>query len=865
MIKRLFTFGIISLIYSTILFAQEKKVGVFYKIERSRASEGKGISMEDFTANQYRLGLIDDKLTFSFSNANLLERFFLKKNIKVVIRDTNSSQQYVLEGEVLKNLAIDQSLVFAKANFEKEKIKSREKLAKEVSKVLGGNPKDSLNANAIVNALNQEDINESNIKINSVLTRSYSINDYNKLQTRINALVVKQRELEKNNLKDQEYFLSKPKRIIDEVIDKGLKNEWNIVLDTLDDKIFNPSGWVIEYFGPKKKSFLFFVSGTSISYARVKFDTVNAIVMDNLPLIDTNTCTNDLLFASFDAKFGQPFLHGKCNNVTKISCFPTYAPDSYQQSTMTINFPKSVVNDIGGSVKPFIDDIHSRNFSMKHVRIHAYASVEGDSVLNAKLAHDRCLQIVHEFQKYTKDSISYEIETNENWPDFLRDMPEYPTYAQWQYLDRRSLRKVINEEANKTMLEPWLDKHRYAQVEMYYSEHIPQELVLDKMKIAYDSLINNFNNHPIESEMKIAGMRNFLIHQYRHKVYPLDKVSPFFGFRTPRLDIVNIFQQYPLYKKGLSTIQLPFDSILVNALNASVKLYDASTHNATTKEKEIMGGENSPQYVLKSFQTQLLRYCVKLIQDGKMDKNILSKWKFPSSDEFHFFALKSIMQHVDETTYGHSHQPFAEKVFKVKDSVRTVQLFDYELKQCGMRIVCKDAPQYVKVKADIIKHISDDKYDKSISEIIWYFFIENQVTNYNFVDKKLYDDDFNPEKTLQYFEKLNSHLCGSKKDKLLLACYRNLVLYSLKHNNSAHVKLYLDKIFNYYILHKELIPATLVDDLIRFSVYFQAELGEKNECLKVITAFLKHVESKDAPIESALIKKFEYLNARTDY
>lgn len=840
-----------------------QRVGVFYKIERSKASEGKGILMDDIISNQYHLMMNGDKLVLTFTNTNLVERFFLKKNVRMVVRDTNSTDQYVLEDDALKNIAISQAVAFAKYNFEQEKLKSRAKIAKEITKSLGNSMKDSINADIMIKALDEENQNEADVHINSILTRSYSINDYGKLQPRILSLITKERAVEKERENDQQYFLTKPKRIIDEAIDKGYKFDWEVVLDTIPSGKFNPSGWVAEFFGPKKKSFLFFVSNSQISYARIKFDTINSLVMRNLPLLDTTTCTNDLLFASFDVKFGQLFTHSKCNNITKISCFPEYAPDSYQKSDMTINFSKGSVSDISGNVKPFIDNIHSKHCSMKHVKIQAYASVEGDTALNNKLAHERCMSIVKEFQKYSKDSISYDIETNENWPDFFRDMAEYPKGEQWKNLDRNSLRKLVNLEENKEVLEPWLDKHRYAHIEMFYSEHIEQSEVIGKMKIAYDSLVQNYDKHTIESEMKIAGMRNFLIQQYRHRIYTIDKISPFFDFKTPRLDIVNAFQQYPLYKKNAATIQSPFDSILVSALNASVKLYDASTKNLDVKD--ILGGESSPQYVLKSFQTQLLRFCVKLIQDGKMDKSILTKWKFPATEEFHFFALKSILQHVDENTYGHSQQPFAEKVFKVKDSTRTVQLFDYELKQCGMKIVCKDAPQYFKVKADILKHISDDKYDKSVSEILWYFFIENQVTMYNHTDKKLYDDDFNPEKTLQYFEKLNAHLCSAKKDKLLLACYRNLVLYSISTKNVTKVKLYLDKITTYYTQHKELIPVSLVDDLIRFTVYFQQELGDKNECFKIINSFLKHVETKDSHLSSSLLNKITYLNTKTDY
>ena len=518
----------INLLFLGELCAQEKRNGVFYKIERSKISESKGIQLEDILANQYHLGVEDDKLLLSFSNANLLERIYGKKNIKLMVRDTNASTQYVLESNALKEIATSQALVFAQANFKHEQQLSRLKLRKEISKILGGTLKDSLHANVIVSSLDEADPNEGRIKTNSVLTRNYSINDFNKLQTRINAVFEKEKIVEAENQKELDHLMAKPKRIIDQINSKGFKFEWKIVLDTLEEDVFNPSGWVAEFFGPQKKSFLFFVSGSTISYARVKFDTINAVMLKNLPLVDTTTCTSDLMFASFDVKFGTPFAHNKCNNVTKINCYPTYAPDSYQRSEMTFNFAKNVVTDLGDKVKPFIDGIHEKNFYLKHVKIQAYASVEGDSLLNAKLAHERCLKIVHEFQKYTKDSISYEIETNENWPDFLRDLPQFPTASQWQILDRRGLRKQLNLEENREWLEPYLDQHRYARVEMFYSEHIPQDQVINKMTLAYDSLVLHYNKHAIESEMKIAGMRNFLIHHYRHKVFTLDNIAFFY-------------------------------------------------------------------------------------------------------------------------------------------------------------------------------------------------------------------------------------------------------------------------------------------------------------------------------------------------
>ena len=92
--KKHLSFFLLGLFTSSLVIAQEQKFGVFYKIERSKVSEGKGIMMDDIISNQYHLGMNGDKLVLTFSNSSLIELFFLKKNVRLVVRDTNSSKQY---------------------------------------------------------------------------------------------------------------------------------------------------------------------------------------------------------------------------------------------------------------------------------------------------------------------------------------------------------------------------------------------------------------------------------------------------------------------------------------------------------------------------------------------------------------------------------------------------------------------------------------------------------------------------------------------------------------------------------------------------------------------------------------------------
>ena len=182
-----------------------------------------------------------------------------------------------------------------------------------------------------------------------------------------------------------------------------------------------------------------------------------------------------------------------------------------------------------------------------------------------------------------------------------------------------------------------------------------------------------------------------------------------------------------------------------------------------------------------------------------------------------------------------------------------------------MKVVCKDSPFYNKVKDDLTKHVADEGYDNTVSEILWQFFIENQIVQTKPVEKILYDKDITPEKTLEYLDKFSAHLCSSKKDKLFLMANRNIALYNLKTENYLYVKPALEKILGYYYAHKELVPAEVIDNLIRFVVYFQPCMEDKNESIKEINKLIHSIQSKDHIFNTQLLDKTKYLIEKGEY
>ncbi len=150
-----------------------------------------------------------------------------------------------------------------------------------------------------------------------------------------------------------------------------------------------------------------------------------------------------------------------------IARTPPFEPKSESSIlNFTIPFEKNKSEFKHEDIKPFIDTLKEPDFIIDGLFIYAYASIEGDSVANAKLQKRRAESVVRVLQGMQKNTISPSIITNDSWGLFQLSMED----GMYDYLTKMGKQEAIKTINSKHSLaeelEPHLAKQRFAQIVM---------------------------------------------------------------------------------------------------------------------------------------------------------------------------------------------------------------------------------------------------------------------------------------------------------------------------------------------------------------------------------------------------------------
>lgn len=128
-----------------------------------------------------------------------------------------------------------------------------------------------------------------------------------------------------------------------------------------------------------------------------------------------------------------------------------------------IPFEKNKYHYDPGDIKPLYDSLQFNNYSIKHIKIRAYASVEGPTAHNRMLQQKRAESIVKALQTFQIDTIDKTISTAENWVEFMEDIRN-TRYEYLKSLPQHKIKHKLNKEGLSEDLEFILKKHRKAVV-----------------------------------------------------------------------------------------------------------------------------------------------------------------------------------------------------------------------------------------------------------------------------------------------------------------------------------------------------------------------------------------------------------------
>ncbi|MDT7830835.1 hypothetical protein RQM59_00495 [Flavobacteriaceae bacterium S356] len=132
----------------------------------------------------------------------------------------------------------------------------------------------------------------------------------------------------------------------------------------------------------------------------------------------------------------------------------------YKTLTFTIPFEKNKSVYAAEDIKPLYDSLRLTDFNIKKINIRAYASVEGSLKRNVELQEQRANSIAAAMQSFQKPTIVTEINSSENWVEFLNDITG-TSYEDLKALSKEQVKKKLVGTVSSA-LEPYLKRHRKA-------------------------------------------------------------------------------------------------------------------------------------------------------------------------------------------------------------------------------------------------------------------------------------------------------------------------------------------------------------------------------------------------------------------
>ena len=578
----------------------------------------------------------------------------------------------------------------------------------------------------------------------------------------------------------------------------------------------------------------------------VSFDTLFAEVPDDLPITDSSFCGGNLIQNEVDEMEKNKNVT-PCKKVTGFECYGSFTPAFMERKEFKVPFEKNEVKDLTGAVKPAYDYLKAENLSLKKISIKAFASVEGDSAANMRLAQSRSQVMIDALQKRQKDSIEALIDCSENWTAFFKDLPLTP-FAKWKGKDTSAIRLLVNDTINSKQLEPWLSKHRYAYMELFSERKLGNEEKLAVIRKQYNLLVDYLSKAQPENkalfESNIAALRNWLIKQYAAGNFKKEQLDPFFSTMTPKLLIANFYQQFKLLYSNKALLGVDVELYFLSALESSFYNNDQllmQLEQEPKKEKSIALAIEQNMI----FQRQCVLSMISAIQKKKMDVSVLDRVEI--SQQPAYMPLQVLLD------YGKTQSAVTIKktkdgegksiTFREHDVEKGNRIYDFTLSRCeeGM-IYCNTSSFYPMLKEYLLKPGKMSPAEKSLYPKILFLFLEIQVTETNEWAKQLYDNDFTMVKV---DELLTAHpvknQCKIQRDKIMLELSRKAALLAHAEDKVGIEKKYLTNICTYYMSHKTIVQDYHVEMIVRLLLSFDKTDQYEKEYAEMAYSFMRKI------------------------
>lgn len=135
------------------------------------------------------------------------------------------------------------------------------------------------------------------------------------------------------------------------------------------------------------------------------------------------------------------------------------------KKTITLPFRKGTAAFLPADIQQLKDSLGNGKYSIRHLDLRAYSSVEGTEEVNRQLMQQRAIAVQKAIQTIAPGDYTTNILPAENWIEFTREA--IPVVPQLAGLSKQAIKQQLQDKDLLARLEPILSKHRKAVITVW--------------------------------------------------------------------------------------------------------------------------------------------------------------------------------------------------------------------------------------------------------------------------------------------------------------------------------------------------------------------------------------------------------------
>ncbi|MDA0194891.1 MAG: hypothetical protein O2887_07195 [Bacteroidetes bacterium] len=462
----------------------------------------------------------------------------------------------------------------------------------------------------------------------------------------------------------------------------------------------------------------------NVPYAKLSFDSLYSDTVENLPQLNNEKCLPFDRYTYYKRYFGFSY-----EGLT----YRPYRPTSgiARKKNFRLFFDKSSSSYHQDEINEIVKYLNDSNLVIQNAKVLAFASVEGDSIINMRLQNERAMVLIKTLEKANNDSIEINLETREDWGLFKNQLERTPFKDKYSQSDWKDL---FENDSIEARFEKYLKQQRRAELFLTLTQRLTTE---EKITVAlgdfyrYSGQYNSKARSDVRLNIakRLFAIKKYLeIHVILGNTTP-DRICSLFPPNNNEYHIVQLYETAKAIYDGKEPVCENLDDLILAAHFSIIDLIQTQ-------------GE-SRLYLKQALDIQSFAYD--MTSDGRLDPTILCKIDYPDNPAFYNLVLNKL--------YFEEHQGMSKTDNLPCDEASILDETLNNLLVSSTSLVNTPEPPgsfYYNFLKNIV--LSGDERTKEYlqrSDHVYEFdlleFLYLNISNWQAWDQKLFDEDITPE------------------------------------------------------------------------------------------------------------------------